>query len=670
MYKKFITAIFVVLVLCFSYCIGYTEENIEVYVSPSGNDINDGTIAMPVRTLAAARKKARQKRKEGADGQINIVLRGGEYYLDNSFILNEFDSDTVYSSYLGEKAVIKGSVVLENSRFREITDNEVLSHFPNEEKAKKVKMYNLNADNIIAKNMNYRGNYNPAWIINTGNPQELIVNGEKQQVARWPNNGFADIGEVIDEGIYADKENSRGFTFKVDYDGVKNWDKSQSAMIYGLFANGWADQTVSIASVDAMKKELTTTEASRFGVSRGGKYYIFNLLEELDMPNEYYIDSSKGILYLYLSDTFANDRIELTNLQYPLLKITDAENILFKNISFENSNSNGAVIKNCNNVVLDNCTFKNLGAQAVGIYNSYNCGVNGAIIDNTLGGIDIDCGDFENLISGNCFVTNTRISNYQKVTYQNAITLSGVGNRAANNEISEADHVAIQFYGNEHIIEYNNIHDVLRCTSDAGVIYCGSTWTSRGNKIRYNYIHDISNEMSMGSPLIALYFDDGFCSADVYGNIIENFPGMGIYISGRDFNVYNNLIINSSNSAIYARQRFVDSTDITTLRGYKLLLTSPYKSDLWRKRYPSLYTILEESPLKPLGNSIYNNLSIGKGGFNFEDVVVEGGIRMTPNLQDENITPDVDYQFPIDSEVFSKLDGFENIDFDKIGVKN
>ena len=79
---------------------------------------------------------------------------------------------------------------------------------------------------------------------------------------------------------------------------------------------------------------------------------------------------------------------------------------------------------------------------------------------------------------------------------------------------------------------------------------------------------------------------------------------------------------------------------------------------------------MEESPLKPLGNSIYNNLSIGKGGFNFEDVVVEGGIRMTPNLQDENITPDVDYQFSADSEVFNKLDGFENIDFDKIGVKN
>lgn len=670
MHKKVKFAVLIVLSVLLLGCTVYADGSHNIYVSVNGSDENDGTIECPFKTLETARSMARSKRKDGFIGEINVYLRGGEYYLDKSFILNELDSNTVYSAYNGENAVLKGSILLDNSKFREITDNEALSHFPNAETAENIKMYNLNPHKLKLKNINYRGNYNPSWIKRTGNPQELIINGEKLHTARWPNEGFADIREVIDSGVYSSEEESKGFTFKTGYDGIKHWDKAKNAMIYGLFANGWADQTVKINSVDWKTRSLTTKEPSLYTVKQGGKYYIFNLLEELDNPKEYYIDSDKGILYLYLSDTFNSDKIELTKLEYPLLKITDAENVLFENIRFENSNGNGAVINNCKNVVLNKCILKNLGACAVTISNSYDCGVNCSDIDSVFGGVSISCGDMDSLRPGNCYVTNTKITNYQNVTYQSAIGLSGVGNRAANNEISGSDHLAIQFYGNEHVIEYNNIHDVLKCTTDAGVIYCGSTWTSRGNIVRYNYIHNISNSMKTGSPLIALYFDDGFCSADVYGNIIENFPGIGIYVSGRDFNVYNNLIINSSERAIYARQRFSDSADLSTLRGYQLLLKSPYRSELWKERYPKLYTILDENPLKPLGNSIYNNLSIGSGIFNFEDVVIENGVKTEPNLQTQNAEMDENYQLNPSSEVFNTLEGFENINFQQIGIIN
>ena len=650
----------------------YTAYAVEkdIYVSPTGADVNEGTISEPLKNLEAARIKARLIKETGIAEKVNIILREGEYNLSKSFILNEFDSNTSYSAYNDEKVVLKGSITLDNSKFREITDNEALSHFPNSETAKKVKVYNLNRHEIELLNMNYRGNYNPSWIVKTNNPQELIVNGEKQTIARWPNSGFAEVKGVTDVGDFADELTSRGFTFKTEYSGVRHWDKAENAMIYGLFSNGWTDQTYKILNTDANDDSVTTVEPSRYTPVSGGMYYVFNLLEELDREGEYYIDSEKGMLYFYPYENSLNGKIEITNLLHPLMRITDAKNITVSGIEFVNSNGSGINIENCDNVNVKNCSFKNLGKGAVGISNSYNCGIDSAVIDNVIGGVTIsNCGDMQNLTNGNCYVSNTKISNFQNATYTAAITISGVGNRASNNEISDGDHLAIQFYGNEHVIEYNDIHDVLRCTSDAGVIYSGQTWTSRGNAVRYNYIHDIKNEMKIGYTLIALYFDDGFCSADVYGNIIENFPGIGIYVSGRDFNVYNNLIVNSSGNAVYARQRYSDSTDITTLSGYKSLLTSPYKDDLWKSRYPKLFTILDEEPLKPYGNSIYNNLSVGKGIFNFEDVIVEKGIKTEPNMVNDSVLLDENYQIPEASEVFTILKGFENIPFEEIGIK-
>ena len=52
--------------------------------------------------------------------------------------------------------------------------------------------------------------------------------------------------------------------------------------------------------------------------------------------------------------------------------------------------------------------------------------------------------------------------------------------------------MAIVFGGNEHLIEFNEIHDVCHESNDAGAIYGGRDWTMRGTVIRYNYFHDIS----------------------------------------------------------------------------------------------------------------------------------------------------------------------------------
>ena len=67
---------------------------------------------------------------------------------------------------------------------------------------------------------------------------------------------------------------------------------------------------------------------------------------------------------------------------------------------------------------------------------------------------------------------------------------NNVGMYVAHNEIHGTPHVGIWYSGNNHLFEYNNIYDICRVSNDMGAFYSWNDWTSYGNVIRYNYIHD------------------------------------------------------------------------------------------------------------------------------------------------------------------------------------
>ena len=54
--------------------------------------------------------------------------------------------------------------------------------------------------------------------------------------------------------------------------------------------------------------------------------------------------------------------------------------------------------------------------------------------------------------------------------------------------------MAMAAEGNNHIVEYNEIHNVIRESGDAGAYYVGRDWTQRGNILRYNYLHHIKGK--------------------------------------------------------------------------------------------------------------------------------------------------------------------------------
>ena len=89
----------------------------EIWVSPKGNDFNDGTRESPKATLTAALRQAREWRRTGDDrmqGGITVYMEGGTYALYEPVFIRPEDSGTkesptVIRSAVNEKTVTRSA---------------------------------------------------------------------------------------------------------------------------------------------------------------------------------------------------------------------------------------------------------------------------------------------------------------------------------------------------------------------------------------------------------------------------------------------------------------------------------------------------------------------------------------------------------------------------------
>ena len=251
--------------------------------------------------------------------------------------------------------------------------------------------------------------------------------------------------------------------------------------------------------------------------------------------------------------------------------------------------------------------------------------------------------------------------------YTPAISVEGVGNRVTHNLIHDAPHMAIFFGGNDHVIEFNEVHDVCLESNDAGAIYAGRDWTMRGTAIRHNYLHDITGFRGRGC--VGVYLDDMFCGTQIYGNVFYRVTRAAFIGGGRDCTVENNIFVDCR-PALHVDARALgwakDSVNTTMAQRLKAV---PYTSQLWQERYPGLVKILQEEPAVPKGNVVAHNISWG-GRWD----EVEGKAQPYLTLSDNCVAADPLFQAP-PPKTFRLQEGspayqlgFKPIPFEKIGL--
>jgi hypothetical protein len=313
--------------------------------------------------------------------------------------------------------------------------------------------------------------------------------------------------------------------------------------------------------------------------------------------------------------------------------------LTIRDLSFDCSRGRGVIVNGCRSTRIGACVFRNLGGDAVVIIGGTDNGVRGCdISDVALGGIRLGGGDRKTLTAGNNFASNNHIHHYSTWlrTGQYAVVMDGVGQKLDHSLIHDAPFEAIYLRGNEHLVEYNEVHHVTQETGDAGALHTGRDWTWRGNVIRYNYFHHLLGPGLHG--VMGVYLDDFSSGFTVFGNVFYRAGRASMIGGGRDNTFENNLYVECAPS-VHVDARGLSWAGYYFNGGYPVLFqlmdSVHYDRPPYSTRYPELLTLYGDSPAVPKNNRIVRNVSWGGRWidiYDYNDFNFTAAVTMKDNL--------------------------------------
>jgi hypothetical protein len=387
--------------------------------------------------------------------------------------------------------------------------------------------------------------------------------------------------------------------------------------VHGYWAYDWANSYERIQDLDVEQRLIKTASPHGiYGFRRGQRFYFLNVLEELDQPGEWYLDRQKGLLYFWPPKPISSGEVMLSLLEGPLISLQDAAYVTIRGLALEATRGHALTIHGGQNNRVAGCVLRLIGNYGVWIQGGHGHGVVGCDIEDTGdGGVSLSGGDRQSLAPGEHFVENCHFQRQGRWSrcYVPAVILSGVGHRVAHNLIHDHPHCAILFSGNEHLIEFNQIHHVALETGDVGAIYTGRDWTYRGNRIRYNFIHHTGG-VGMGS--MGVYMDDCVSGTEIFGNVFFKVTRAAFLGGGRDHRVENNIFVDCD-PAVQLDGRGLDKSPVwhNMVYDYMKQQMQAVPQDLYRRRYPAIADLdayyASDLGVPPEGNVVARNICAG-----------------------------------------------------------
>ena len=686
-----------VVLLCMSFI---NAEAKDFFVSPSGSDAGVGSKESPFATIEKARDAARETNSFDC-----VILLPGRYFRTQTLELNSSDSDTTFTAEQPGTVFIDGGITVPYSKVGKVTDSAI-----------KERLLETARDSIVqidlkAMGIDDYGTFGPrgfrrAYI---PAPMELNIDSQPQQIARWPNIGEKHIplGKVVEMGSVprSGEYDMRPGTFEYGTPRALRWTKAKDLYLSGIFNYGYADDTIKVAKIDTEDGTFTTDIPHIYGFAKRSftSWYAINLIEEIDQPGEYCIDKESGLLLFLPPVGFNSDSlIQLSMMEDVMVAMENCKNVQFENITFENSRGIAVYIEEGQGNLLAGCTFRNLGIMAVqmgqgiepypfgmhdgcgnkadgkpgvpvsrqiGSWHEYiytytawnrNAGFDHKLLScdiyNTgAGGVLLGGGDRKTLRPGNNSIENCDIYQVNRLerTYKAPVNIDGVGNKITNNRIHDCEGMGIYLHGNDHIVEYNRIYNVLTDMSDQGAIYMGRDPSESGNQFRYNFFHDIYNRHSGGHGVQAIFFDD-MCTygATIYGNVFVKAGSTGVvkFNGGGESPVVKNIMVDCPRIFLAGNNNYERVVEFMAGEMGKQRLTE--QVNILVPPYSIKY---------PVVTDIYN----GKRHVSFPELnnyQVKGDYSQFVDAKNWN------FNLKPDSKVYKEMRGFKPIPFDKIGL--
>ncbi|KAK7087268.1 uncharacterized protein [Littorina saxatilis] len=602
--------------LCFLWSVTCVwSASVHIYVSPTGSDSNDGlSTNHPMETLNHV---ANLLSTGGIHGDpVFVELMQGHHDLSSTLHIQSTSGTVVFRAYQGQEVHVTGGKRLPSGQFHQVIDSGVLHKLPHAAHSKVVELDLTAAGVTDTGQLVTYGWFVPVPVA----PLEIYINGNSLRLAEWPNRGFINIKSLPD--------GAKGKRFTYDAAGRDlSWANETEPWTYGFWWRSYGDFSVAVSHVDPHTHTVTQRDHPTLlavghydpsnpyksgGNQQGGYFRVINMLCELDQPGEYYIDRRNNKLYLWPNtphQTLTSSDIVYASMINECITIENtAHNVHFEDFSLEACRHHGFQLNAARNITIKNLEIKNTGGN--GVHCSGDCrsvSVLSSDIHDVNGGIFMGGGERTQLVSSQNVIRDNHIWQHARLAAfpNHAIFLQGVHTTVSHNHLHHGQYTGIWWEGNDHVIEYNHIHHMCINASDCGAIHSLRDWTFRGNVIRYNHVHD-TRRLMPGASVRGIMLDDEYAAVLIENNVLYDNDIHANIGGGRDNVIRYNVMFKAREESVQ-----VDGRGLGTGHGQLLrrkLQASPYRNDVWERRYPELYNILNGHPEAPEGNQIYSNI--------------------------------------------------------------
>lgn len=516
-----------------------------IYVAKNGNKAGNGRVSNPVDSMESAELIAEEYAKNyGKSYPIHIFVKGGTYRFSKTI---KFDSGVFGGeNFKGVKVIgyggeveFTGSTELPVEKLKPVTDAATLLRLP---KAGRGKVAYLDLSELGITSIKKKD----SAVANNDPFPYIYLNDKQQQNARWPNSDYATVKSVPARGVigYGDVNCNR-------------WAEADDLFVTGFFGTDYDYRRSKIQSIDTESMTLTQRSGEYMmptGSGVGKRWYASNLLEEIDVPGEWYVDRTKNILYFYPPYTLKDSKLEIVTLFDTMFELNSCRNFKFSNIKFAKTGGRCFEITKINGLTVKDCEFNYIELDCLYGRNIYNVTLTGnetylchrAFIDMTAG--NIVTADWGNLKIENNRIINMgiypQLGNSPIFGRLNAPERDGSMGVEVNNNVLQ-DNVnatgAVQVNGSYISVHHNEIVNHARHIKDGGAIYVGRTNSFRNNDFSFNYLHEFNKD----NFFCALYSDDGQAGGYWHHNVTNNINRLCIVGAGTDTQYMYNLAINS-----------------------------------------------------------------------------------------------------------------------------
>lgn len=655
-------------------------------VAPSGSDAADGSPSHPFATLERAREAVRERKKtvvQSSAQRVIVELEPGVYRRSSPFTLSSEDSGTeampiVWRARTPGTTLIDVGVHVPASALHLVEGADSRRLDPSAQGH----VYSVDLKAAGLRNI---GPY-PLNFDNGGGLTEFFFNGQRQPISRWPNNGPARIERIVDKGESAPGAPKRVGKFVAREERVARWPVEHGVWLEGYWRVPWDARTVRVAEINAPTREITLAAPVTGGI--GSKYagpagsgrepwWGVNIVEEIDQPGEWAIDFTTGRLFWWPPQDWQSGEIVLSDLTTPAIRVEKASFVKVEGLSLENGLLHGIEVVDSHKIEVAGCKIKNFGGSGVVVQKGADVTVRSCDIQDVgQSGIVLGGGDRASLRPCGHIATNNHIQKvgHLKKTYAPGILVGifgagdAVGCKVSNNFIHDVPHGGIQYGGNNHVFEYNEISHAVLSSDDMGAFYTTNDWTSCGNILRYNFVHHSPNA-------VAFYMDDGDGGDTIFGNVAYEMQS-GPSVCGGHYNtVENNLVVRCK------RGLFMDARGIARKYDkesslFKKLKAIPFNQSPWKEVFPYLQGLPDSDTRMPMGNVVRNNVTascaqatrVAAKPAEIQASVISDNLDLAE--RDPMFTKEAtgDLSLRVESPVFKEAPNFQPIPFSKIGL--